>query len=112
MITRFARLLLVSLLLSTCIASSQSATKKKAAAKIPTAAEAAKFVNDAEQKLSDLADKGQRADWVNENFITDDTDAISTAASNDVAAATTPLAIDANRDDSHFRILMKYMEQN
>ena len=63
----------------------------------PTPEEAQRFIDDAEKQLSDLADKGQRADWVNENFITDDTDAIATDANSENSAVTTKLALDAKK---------------
>src|SRR5262249_25193798 len=93
--TRFVTLLLITWSILTPIFA--HGQKKKAAVKAPTAAEAAAFVNDAEKKLSDLADQQQRASWVNENFITDDTDKISTEFNNEVSATTTPLAIEAKR---------------
>jgi len=68
-----------------------------AAAAKPTPAEAQKFIDDSEKQLSDLADKGQKADWVNENFITDDTDAIATDANSENSAVTTKLALEAKK---------------
>ena len=62
-----------------------------------TPAEAEKFVNDAEQRLLDLNIKFARADWVKSTFITDDTEAMSAQANNDVIAATTELAEQARR---------------
>src|SRR6185369_4017236 len=78
----FSRVVLVSLvcLLATVLMAQSHARTKKSAAKQshaaaasakPSTAEAQKFIDDSEKQLSDLADKGQRADWVNENFITD-----------------------------------------
>ena len=46
----------------------------------PTAAEAQKFIEDAEQRLFDLGVKASRAGWVQENFITDDTETMSAQA--------------------------------
>ena len=43
----------------------------------PTAEEAKKFMEHAEQELFDLGVKAQRAAWVQENFITVDTEAIA-----------------------------------
>jgi peptidyl-dipeptidase A len=43
----------------------------------PTLAEAEKFVNDSEATLEDLNVKAARTQWVNETFITEDTDAIA-----------------------------------
>jgi len=45
-----------------------------------TAAEAQKFIEDAEQRLFDLGVKASRAAWVQENFITDDTEQIAAEA--------------------------------
>ncbi|WP_041856030.1 M2 family metallopeptidase [Candidatus Korobacter versatilis] len=52
----------------------------------PTVADAEKFVKDAETKLDDLGVKAQRAEWVAENFITDDTQEIA-AEANEIANA-------------------------
>src|SRR5437868_13036663 len=68
-----------------------------AAAAKPTAEQAQKFIDGAETQLSDLADKQQRADWVNETYITDDTDALATDANSEQSAVTTKLALDAKR---------------
>jgi len=43
----------------------------------PTAAEAQEFMTKAEAQLSDLSVKVNRASWVQENFITDDTQAMA-----------------------------------
>src|SRR5437660_5215189 len=66
----------------------------------PTPEQAQMFLDDAEVQLSDLADKTQRADWVNENFITDDTDALATDANSENSAVTTKLALDAKKYES------------
>ena len=47
----------------------------------PSAEDARKFLDDAEVKLNDLGVEAGRASWVQENFITDDTEALSAAAS-------------------------------
>jgi peptidyl-dipeptidase A len=62
-----------------------------------TAAEAHAFIVKAEQQLFDLNNKGQRASWVQENFITDDTEAINADAQQQILAATTDLALKAAR---------------
>ncbi|HEY7334787.1 MAG TPA: M2 family metallopeptidase [Bryobacteraceae bacterium] len=46
----------------------------------PTVDDAAKFLAGTEDKLLALNVEGQRADWVHENFITDDTEALSAKA--------------------------------
>jgi peptidyl-dipeptidase A len=65
----------------------------------PTAAEAQEFMNKAEAQLSDLSVKVQRASWVQENFITDDTQAIAADAIDEVTAVTTELVEQAKRFD-------------
>lgn len=64
-----------------------------------SAADAEKFITDAEKKLLDLNLKTSRADWVKSTFITDDTEALSAEANKDVIAATTELAEESKRFD-------------
>lgn len=64
-----------------------------------TAAEAQEFMNKAEAQLSDLSVKVQRASWVQENFITDDTQAMAADAIDEVTAVTTQLVEQAKRFD-------------
>jgi peptidyl-dipeptidase A len=63
----------------------------------PGVAEAQKFMDDAEKKLSDLSIKGQRASWVQSTDITDDTEALAADANNQLIAATTELAEQSRR---------------
>src|SRR5262245_55848689 len=63
----------------------------------PTIAEAEAFVQKAEAQLLDLWISAERAGWVQENFITDDTEAIAAGARKDVLAATADLAAEAAR---------------
>ena len=65
----------------------------------PTAAEAQEFMNKAEAKLSDLSVKVNRASWVQENFITDDTQAMAADAIDEATAVTTELVEQAKRFD-------------
>jgi peptidyl-dipeptidase A len=65
----------------------------------PTLTEAQEFMNKAEAQLSDLSVKVQRASWVQENFITDDTQAIAADAIDEVTAVTTQLVEQAKRFD-------------
>jgi peptidyl-dipeptidase A len=58
----------------------------------PTVQEAEHFVAEAENRLYDLSIKASRADWVNANFITDDTEALAGDADQAVMAAVTELA--------------------
>src|SRR3954470_7168582 len=99
----FLLFLVVAISLS---AQSHSVAKKSAAKKNsratsaaakPTPEQAQKFIDDAEKQLSDLADKAQRADWINENFITKDTDDQATDANSENSAVTTRLALDAKK---------------
>jgi peptidyl-dipeptidase A len=64
-----------------------------------TAAEAQQFMNKAEARLADLSVKVQRASWVQENFITDDTQGIAADAIDEVTAVTTDLVEQAKRFD-------------
>ena len=57
-----------------------------------TKEEAEKFIADAEKRLLDLNIKASRADWVKSTFITDDTEALSAEANENLIAATTELA--------------------
>ena len=75
---------------STTTASAQTA---------PTAAEAQEFMNKAEVQLADLSVKVNRASWVQENFITDDTQAMAADAIDQVTAITTDLVEQAKRFD-------------
>jgi peptidyl-dipeptidase A len=65
----------------------------------PTADEAQDFMNKAEAQLADLSVKVNRASWVQENFITDDTQAMAADAIDEVTAATTQLVEQAKRFD-------------
>src|ERR1700687_3904163 len=76
-------------------ASSHAASKTAGSA--PTVAEAERFIAKAETRLLDLWIKSGRASWVSENFITDDTEAISADADEAVKAATARLADQAKR---------------
>lgn len=86
--------LVLSLLLST-FAFAQA--DKAAPTKPPTVAEARAFVAAAEKRLQELDLKAQRAAWVQENFITDDTEAMTTDASKEQSAAVTELAKQSRR---------------
>jgi peptidyl-dipeptidase A len=69
---------------------------KKAA---PTAEEAQKFIESAEKELFELGLKAARASWVQENFITEDTEHISADASEVVNTASTKYAKQAHHFD-------------
>jgi peptidyl-dipeptidase A len=63
----------------------------------PTSAEAHQFVEAAEKRLDVLSRKAARAGWVQNNFITVDTQKIAADAQSDLAAAVTELALGARR---------------
>jgi peptidyl-dipeptidase A len=67
------------------------------AAKVATVAEAEAFMKKAEAQLEDLSVLGNRAQWVQENFITDDTEVIGAQAQEKITAVTTQLALEARR---------------
>ncbi len=65
----------------------------------PTPEEAKKFIEDAEQQLFDLGLKASRASWVQENFITDDTEQIAADANEILNTASAKYAKEAHRYD-------------
>ncbi|HET9838114.1 MAG TPA: M2 family metallopeptidase [Candidatus Angelobacter sp.] len=65
----------------------------------PTVAEAEAFMKKAEDQLADLTVRASRAGWVQENFITDDTETMSAQANEKLTAVVTQLALDARRFD-------------
>src|SRR6201988_4347329 len=69
-----------------------------AAAK-PTVAEAEAFMKKAEAQLGEMSVEANRAAWVQENFITDDTEVISAQAQEKITAVTTKLVLEARRFD-------------
>jgi peptidyl-dipeptidase A len=77
------------------IAQAQSSTSASA----PTPEEVKKFIETAEQRLFDLGNKAQRASWVQENFITVDTEQIAADASEEANTAATQYAKQAHRFD-------------
>lgn len=64
-----------------------------------TAAEAEKFIADAEKRLLDLSIEYARADWVKSTYITDDTEALSAEKHKEVIATVTELAEQSRRFD-------------
>jgi peptidyl-dipeptidase A len=96
----FALLLTMLLLSAAASAQSPAAEKKKAASvKPPTVDEARAFLDAAEKRLLDVAVKASRAGWVQENFITDDTEEMAAEAAKEADAAATELAVAATRFD-------------
>jgi len=63
----------------------------------PTVADAQAFMDRAEVQLADLAVKVNHATWVQENFITEDTEAMAADAIDQVTAVTTELVEQARR---------------
>jgi len=63
----------------------------------PTVEEAHQFIDRAEKRLETLGRKAARAGWVQNNFITVDTQRIAADAQSDFAAAVTEIALEARR---------------
>ena len=72
----------------------------QAAQKEPTVDDARKLVADAEARLSVLGIETQRAQWVQSNFITVDTEAMAAKANEVLVAETVKLATEAARFDN------------
>ena len=83
---------LLSLLLFLFVIQAQAASK-------PTAAEAEQFMKRAEARLNEIEVKAAQASWVQENFITDDTEALSADAQDQLTGATTELIEQAKQFD-------------
>src|SRR5215471_330824 len=83
--------LLILILSAVVVAQTQSSKKQPSGADIET------FITAAERRLNDLNVKGNRAGWVQETFITDDTEAISAAANENLLAAISELAAQAKQ---------------
>lgn len=75
------------------------ATKPPAKKLGPTVAEAKRFLDEAEQRYLELTNKAQRAQWVQENFITDDTEEIGAEASQELNAFIAETSKKAHRFD-------------
>ncbi len=68
-------------------------------ASTPTVKEAGDFMKQAEARLSELSVKVNRAAWVEDNFITEDTEALAADAQDQITAITTELVERAKRFD-------------
>lgn len=77
-------------------ASSDTAAKPDASA---TLADAEAFMKKVEDELQDIEVRASRAAWVQENFITDDTEVLSAQAQEKLTAVTTQYALEARRFD-------------
>src|SRR5258708_31190952 len=80
-------------------AGQSTAAKESGKRASATTAEAQKFIEDAEERLFDLGVKASRAGWVQENFITDDTEQIAAEAGETLNTASTKYAKEAHRFD-------------
>jgi peptidyl-dipeptidase A len=97
--------LVILVMLASSAALAQTSAKKATSqspmphtAKGPaTIAEAQAFMKNAEAQLEDLTIRASRASWVQENFITDDTETMSAQANERLTAVVTQLALDARR---------------
>jgi peptidyl-dipeptidase A len=95
-----AALLLTGAAMFPRVCAGQSADKLAAKQAAPsTVAEAEKFVEETEKKLFDLGNKAQRAAWVQENFITDDTEQIGAEANEAMNTFSADMAKKAHRFD-------------
>jgi peptidyl-dipeptidase A len=63
----------------------------------PTIAEAQAFMDSAEADLLDMTNESSRASWVQETYITDDTEAISAKAGERIALKINQLVVDSRR---------------
>ena len=95
--SRFSRLLVSLALAGLFAAVAEAATPARA--KAPTAAEAKKFVDDAEAKLLELAVEASRAGWVQSTYITDDTELLAAKANERAINAGVEYAKQATRYD-------------
>src|ERR1700726_370917 len=86
------------LFFSQSIAAQNHASAKQDGGK-PTIEDAKAFLDDAEARLFDVENKAQRAAWVQETYITDDTNQIAADASEVVNTLTVELAKKAQRFD-------------
>ena len=65
----------------------------------PSVDDAKKFLDDAEQKVLALGNEAQQASWVQSNFITDDTEALSALANQRAIDEAVRLAKEAKKFD-------------
>ena len=100
--SEISRILLIVVISSVAMAqtASRKTTNNKASGKgAPTLAEAEAFMKKAEVQIDDLTVRASRAQWVQENFITDDTETMAAQAQERLTALVTQLALDARRFD-------------
>ena len=65
----------------------------------PTVADAQRFMDQVEARLNELSVKASRAQWVQQNFITDDTQALSADAQDEITAVIEELVEQSKRFD-------------
>src|SRR6266699_3511177 len=94
---RTAATLAVSLTLAATAPRAASPSPRAAPGRQPTVEEARTFIEEAETRLQELAIKSDRADWVQQNFITEDTEKIASDAKEALIAAVTDYALKARR---------------
>ena len=90
---------LAALLLVTTSASGQTGRPVARPSAPPTVAQAERFMQTAESTLAVQSVKVNRATWVQENFITEDTEALSADAQNELGRTVQRLAMAARRFD-------------
>jgi peptidyl-dipeptidase A len=88
--------ILLVFLVCSAVVFAQSAPAAKPAA---TPVDADKFIKQVEKQLNDVSVKANRAQWVQSNFITDDTEALAADANEKLIAATTKFALQARKFD-------------
>lgn len=97
--------LVSAIALASCAASSggtaqaPEAAATPAVAAAPTAAEADKFIADAERQLASLSEYASRAQWVNSTYITEDTDWLAAKVGTESTELSVKLAKEAARFD-------------
>ncbi|PYU46531.1 MAG: peptidyl-dipeptidase, partial [Acidobacteria bacterium] len=100
------RLRMVAGALAGLILAGFAAAQNPAAAKTsgkkssPTVAAAQEFLDEAESRYFDLTNKAQRASWVEENFITDDTEEIAAQANQELSAFSAEMSRKAHEFDN------------
>jgi peptidyl-dipeptidase A len=82
------------------VGAQEARQKKPASMAPPTVREATEFLKDAEQRYFELTNKAQRAQWVQENFITDDTEGIAAEANEELNSFSAEQATKAHRYDT------------
>jgi peptidyl-dipeptidase A len=81
-------------------AQNPAAAKTSGKKSSPTVAAAQVFLDEAESRYFDLTNKAQRASWVEENFITDDTEEIAAQANQELSAFSAEMSRKAHEFDS------------